>query len=122
MAEEHLNEKFEYNKKPLAPPGTKVVAFEPPYKRSSWETHGTLRWYIGTELHHYRCWTINITKTSATRVCDTVEFFPKNNKMPTLSSSNTAARAALELSKALKHTYHTQPFAALNENILKALK
>ena len=34
-AEAHLNGNFDYNTTPLAPPGTKVVAFEPPYKRNS---------------------------------------------------------------------------------------
>ena len=33
----HLNGNFDYNTTPLAPPGTKVVAFEPPDKRNSWE-------------------------------------------------------------------------------------
>ena len=56
LAEAHLNGKFDCNKTPLEPPGTKVVAFEPPNKCSSWATHQILGWYIGPELHHYRCW------------------------------------------------------------------
>ena len=46
-AEDHLNGNFGYNTAPLALPGTKLVAFEPPDKRNSWATHGTLGWYIG---------------------------------------------------------------------------
>ena len=38
LSEAHINAQFEYHKTPLAPPGTKVVDFEPPDKRSSWET------------------------------------------------------------------------------------
>ena len=67
-AEAHLNVNFDYNKTPLAPPGTKVVAFEPPEKRNIWSTHVTLGCYIGPELHHYRCLKIYVTKTAATRV------------------------------------------------------
>ena len=77
--EAHLNGNFDYNATPLSLPGTKVVAFEPPDKRNSWETHSTRVWYIGPALHHYRCWKIYVTKTAATRVCDTVKFFPKNS-------------------------------------------
>ena len=106
-AEAHLNGQFYYNITPLVPPGTKGVAFETPDKRSSWATHGTLGWYIGPALHHYRCRKIQMTKTSATHVCDTVEFTPKQYKMPTLSSSDTAARTALELSEALKNPHTT---------------
>ena len=86
-AEAHLNGKFDYNTTPLTPPGTKVVAFEPPDKRNIWETHDTLGWYIGTALNHYRCWKIYVTITAATQVCDTVKFLPKQFNMPSLSSA-----------------------------------
>ena len=57
-AEANLNGNFDYNTTPLDPPGTKVVAFEPPDNHKSWSTHGTLGWYIGPALHLYRCWKI----------------------------------------------------------------
>ena len=65
-SEAHLNGNFGYNTTSLAPPGTKVVSFEPPDKRNSWATHGTLGWYIVPALHHCRCWKIYVTKTAAT--------------------------------------------------------
>ena len=89
-AEAHLNGNFNYNTTPLSPPGTKVVAFEPPDKCNSWATHGTLGWYIVPALQHYRCCKIYVTKTAATRVCDTVKFSPKQFKMPILSSADIA--------------------------------
>ena len=52
--ESYLNGNYDYKTTPLATPGTKVVAFEPPDKRNSWETHVTLGWYIFPALHHYR--------------------------------------------------------------------
>ena len=95
LAEAHLIGKFDYNNTPF---GTKVVALEPPYKRSSGATQGTLGWYITVELHHYRCWTIHIAKLLATSMCDTVEFSPKQYTIPTLSSADTEARVAFKLS------------------------
>ena len=61
-------------------------------------------------------------KKSATCVCDTVELFPKQYKMPTLSSANTESRSALELSEALKHPHPTQHLAPLKENTLTEFK
>ena len=86
-AEAHLNGNFDYNTTPLAPPGTKVLAFEPPDKRDIWAMYGTLGWYIGTALHHYMCWKIYVTNIAVTRVCDTVKSSPKQFNMPSLSSS-----------------------------------
>ena len=99
-----------------------MVAFEPPDKHNSWETHGTLGWYIGPALHHYRCWKIYVTKTAATRVCDTVKLFPKPLKMPILSSADTATRATLELTEALQHPHADIPYAPFSDNTITALK
>ena len=55
-------------------------------------------------------------------MCDTVELFLKQYKIPALSSSNTATRAELELSEELKHPHRTQPFSPLNQNTLKEIK
>ena len=55
-------------------------------------------------------------------MCDTVESSTKQYRMPTLSSANTAARAALELSEALKNPHPTQTFSPLNDNTLTEIK
>ena len=120
--EAHLNRKFDYNTTPLSPPGTKVVAFETPDKRNSWATLGTIGWYIGTELHHYRCWKIYITKTAATRVCDTFKFLQKQFYMPSLSSAKTSIQATLDLTEALRHLHTSIPYAPLSDNTTTALK
>ena len=51
-----------------------------------------------------------------------MELSPKQYKMPTLSSTDTSARAALELFEALKHPHPKQCFAPLKNNALAALK
>ena len=121
-AEAHLNGNFDYNMSPLAPPGTKVVAFETPDKRNSWATHGRLGWYIGPALHHRRCWKIYVTKTAATWVCDTVRLFRKKFKMPIWSSDDTETRAALELTEALQNPHADLPYAPLSDNTITLLK
>ena len=65
---------FDYNKTPLAPPGTKVVINEYPDKRASWEAHGVYDWYLGPALEHYRCYRVYVNNTCAEQNADTVEF------------------------------------------------
>ena len=40
-AYEFLNGVFDYNKTPLAPPGTKVLVHDAPSNRKTWAPHGT---------------------------------------------------------------------------------
>ena len=47
---------FDFNRIPLAPPGTKVVAHIAAGGRPPFGQHGTLGWYIGPSLEHYRCY------------------------------------------------------------------
>ena len=75
-AEAQLNGAFDYNKTPLAPPGTKIIAYVTPDGRLTWDPHGLDGWYIGNAPEHYRCHKVYITKTRAERIARTVEFFP----------------------------------------------
>ena len=49
-----LNGPFDYNKTPLGPLGTKVLAHEMPNIRGTWDPHGVEAWYIGPAMDHYR--------------------------------------------------------------------
>ena len=44
---------FDYNKTPIAPPGTKVVKHEAADQRHTWGPNGEKGWTIGTSLDHY---------------------------------------------------------------------
>ena len=65
---------------------------------------------------------IYVTKTAATRVCDTVKFFPKHFKMPSLSSADTATCTALEIRKELQHPHAGLPYATLSDNTITEIK
>ena len=43
---------FNYNATPLAPPGTRVVAYLKPAQRKTWSPRGEDAWYIGPALNH----------------------------------------------------------------------
>jgi hypothetical protein len=71
----HLDAKYEYNRAPMAPPGTIIIAHEMPNRRRTWDQHGQDGWYIGPALKHYRCYIVYINKTRSERVVEMVDFF-----------------------------------------------
>jgi hypothetical protein len=73
---------YDFNRAPMAPPGTRIVAHETPNRRRTWAPHEQDGWYIGPALEHNRYYTEYITKTRGERVVETVEFFPKKFKLP----------------------------------------
>jgi hypothetical protein len=46
---------FNFNKTPLAPPGTRSIAHVDANNQQSWDLHGEAGWYVGPALNHYRC-------------------------------------------------------------------
>ena len=47
--------RYDWNRFPLAPPGTRAVLYLDPDNRSSWGTRGIYAWYCGTSNDHYIC-------------------------------------------------------------------
>jgi hypothetical protein len=75
-----LNGHFDFNRTPLSPPGTRIIAHEKPDQRAFWDPHGLDGYYLGPALDHYRCYQVNITEIKETRSVDTVYFPPRNWK------------------------------------------
>jgi hypothetical protein len=50
FAATHLDQQYEYNRVPMAPPGTIIIAHEMPNHRHTWASHGKDGWYIGPAL------------------------------------------------------------------------
>jgi hypothetical protein len=70
----HIFGQYDFNKAPMAPPGTRIIAHETPSRRRTWAPYGQDGWYIGPALEHYRCYTVFITKTRGNKIVETVEF------------------------------------------------
>ncbi len=49
---------FDYNRTPLAPPGTKVMVHEKSSVRGTWAPHAVDGFYVGPAMHHYRCYRV----------------------------------------------------------------
>ena len=63
----------------------KVLVHDTPEKRGSWQVHGKLGYYIGRALLHYRCHTVYMVESRATRISDCLAWFPVSIKMPGMS-------------------------------------
>ena len=53
LAYEELNGPFDWNKTPIAPLGTRALAFLDPDTRNSWQAHKVDIWYVGRAKYHY---------------------------------------------------------------------
>ena len=93
---------FDFNKSPLAPPGTKIVIHSKPSKRESWAFHGQQGWYIGPALHHYRCVTVFLPRTHRELVTDTVAFIPNIVPIPNADIDAHLTRTSDDLLHILK--------------------
>eukprot|EP00957_Ditylum_brightwellii_P047163 3581744-Ditylum_brightwellii.AAC.1 len=76
--EVQLNDKFDFNSMPLAPPGTCGIVYKKPTVHPSWGAHGTNAWYVGPACNHYRHCTVFTPTTKQEHISDMVEFFTIN--------------------------------------------
>jgi hypothetical protein len=118
----HLFGQYDFNRAPMAPPGTRTIAHETPGRRRTWAPHGQDGWYIGSTLEHYRCYTVYITKTRSNRTVETVEFPPHKIKLPFPSSSELATQAAADLTHALLNPKPVGPFWQVSDEQVIALR
>jgi hypothetical protein len=118
----HIFGQYDFNRAPMAPPGTRVIAHETPDRRSTWAPHDLDGWYIGPALEHYRCYTVHITKTRGDRIVETVEFFPEKFTLPFATPQDQATQAATELTRALLNMKPAGPFCQVVEAQTLALR
>ena len=120
-AQAQLHGAFDFNRTPLGPLGTKVIVHEKPDVRGTWAPHGIPGWYVGAAPNHYRCYQVHIIKTGASRIADTLEWFPYHTPLPKTASIDAARTAAYDLVQALQHPSPATPFAGLDPTTLAAL-
>ena len=95
--EAQLNGAFDFNRIPLAPPGTKALIYESSSNRRTWAPHGFDSWYLGPAPEHYRCYRLYVPKTRAERTAKIVQFFPHRCLVPKTSSIDAAIITARAL-------------------------
>jgi hypothetical protein len=118
----HIFGQYDFNRAPMAPPGTRIIAHETPSRRRTWAPHGQDGWYIGPALEHYRCYTVYITKTRGDRIVETVDFFPEKFILPFPSAKELANQSAADITYALLHPQPAGPFCKVGEEQTIALQ
>jgi hypothetical protein len=118
----HFFGQYDFNRAPMALPGTRIIAHETPSRRRTWAPHGQYGWYVGPALEHYQCYTVYITKTRGNRIVETVDFFPEKITLPFPSSPDLATQAAADLTHALLHPHPAGPFCKVGDEQTIALK
>jgi hypothetical protein len=96
---------FDFNRTPLAPPGTKIVAHTSSEARTPYGEHGKVGWYIGPSLEHYRCWKCYFEDTMADRDVLKVDFFPQKIPFPTITRDDYLKQTAEDMLHLLQDTY-----------------
>jgi hypothetical protein len=117
-----IYDQFDFNRAPMAPPGTIIIAHETPNRRRTWAPHGQDGWYIGPTIEHYRCYTLYVTKTRGERVVETVDFFSERFTLSFPSAQDLATQAAAELTHALLYPQPAGPFCKVGDKQTIALK
>ena len=94
---------FDFNRTPLAPPGTKSMIHSKPIQRATWDPNGKLGWYIGPSLQNYRCMRFYLPSTRAEVDTDTVTFIPHVIAIPEMNLEDFLRQATLDIVSLLTH-------------------
>ena len=81
-AYEILEGGFNFDKTPLAPPGTKALVFDNPDTRMSWAPRTKDAWFVGPALKNYRCFKFFVTSTKVFTIGQTAILFQVFPKCP----------------------------------------
>ena len=95
--------KYDFLAHPLAPPGTKVVVYEPSESRASWGPHGIPGFYLGPSLDHYRSVICYIPSTNGVRTSDQCDFFPAKFKFPGASTEEILLSSINKLQQSIEN-------------------
>ena len=90
-------ERYDWNKCPMAPPGSRAVIYEDPDTRNLWESHGTDAWYCGPALDHYQCMHFYVPSTRSYRVSGSFDLFPQHCLLPEMTIDQHAEVVFTEL-------------------------
>ena len=105
----YINGNFDFNRTPMAPPGTKVVFHSKPSQRASWAFHGKEGWYIGPSLEHYRCLKSYNPTTFSEVNSDTIKFIPRYIPIPEASIDDHLKRSMDDIVHLLLNKSPTLP-------------
>ena len=102
--EDFHGKKYDWNRTPMAPLGTKSLTFNDPDQRASWQPHGTDAWYVGPEPEHYRLLKFFNPRTGGYTSTGTFRLYPAHCRTPTISEGDKIIMAAADPVDAMRVT------------------
>jgi hypothetical protein len=94
---------YDFLSHPMAPCGTLLVAHDSVCEK--WDNYGRIGFYLGPAVTHYRSYHCFIADINATRICDSVMFYPAPLVMPGASHFDQL----LQLTERLVAAIESQP-------------
>ena len=117
---EELNGKFNWNRTPIAPLGTRGMLFIHPDSRNTFTPHYDEAFTVGKARHHYRLLNFYVPTTRGYRITGTFCLDPTHWKVPKISEQYETVVAAAELLE--QHKKFTPPSASQNMKHIKIIK
>ena len=113
----------DFNKIPLAPPGTKVLIHKKSKVRASWEYHGVEGWYVGPSWNHYRCLRCYNPDTFSEVDTDTLQLIPNSTPIPVFTDVDAIKQAVADILHILKNPAKSNiPTVLKGDSIKEAFK
>ncbi len=78
LAYKTLKEPYDWNRYPMAPPGTKAIIYEDSDTRASWASHGLDAWLLNLSKDHYKCHLYYVPETSDYCISGSADLFPQH--------------------------------------------
>jgi hypothetical protein len=113
---------YDFNRVPLAPPGTKIVGHVASKGRTTFGEDGKVGWYIGPSPEHYRCYKCYFPDTMTERDVLTVDFFQEKIPFPIFTTADYLKQTAEDMLHLLQApcTTSTTPTLAFGSPILNS--
>jgi hypothetical protein len=117
-AYEALEGPYDWNRFPIAPPGTKAVINKDLDTLASWAPHGLDAWLLSPSKDHYRCHLYYVPESRGYRVSGSADLFPQHCLAPSYSPISHVR----ELSEELKTNLTTLNWSAGTKQVMKDLE
>ena len=119
---EYIFGRYDYKATPIAPPGSKLILHNKPSQLGSWDPHGTIGYYVGPAMKHYRYFRCYVPTTKAERISDTITFIKHKVPMPNISRAELIYRALDKIAKIASSPPNNLPFVKEQNDTFDIIK
>lgn len=108
---------YDYTANPIGPAGAKVLVYESPTLRKTFDNHGVEAFYLGPAWDHYRCFRVFVPSTGAFRISDTLSWHIHDPFG--LLSNNSSCDSITDAIEALTITLNNHPTTTIATDQLR---